>query len=64
MHLKNAESNRYNRIEFNCESNRSKFAKIVLESNRKPMNRNRIESLPCQRFTALLPGHGHTKQVI
>ena len=58
MHLKNAESNRYIRIKSNLivnriELNRSKFAKIILESNRKPMNRNRIETLPCQRFTAL-----------
>ncbi len=46
MHLKNAESN-HNRIECNLivnrlESNHSEFAKIVLESNRKPMNRESI----------------------
>ncbi len=37
-----------NRIEFYCELNRSEFAKIVPESNRKPMNResNRFAVYP------------------
>ncbi len=37
-----------NRIEFYCELNRSEFTKIVLESNRKPMNResNRFAVYP------------------